>query len=266
MILQPPQLALGSAPELGRVEQDAVVAPPAPDLAGGELGGIVDQPADRPVGQPRQSRIGLAALDRFFRRVDMDQPPAGLAEQQAADPRVAEQIEDVGVGGPGPHPVPLRRHVGEETEMAEGRQRGVEANIAARQRPAIRDWSVLHPSPAAFFVGAGDEGSVRLPIVAGRRPHRLRLGPDDRERAVALELAAMPAVNQAPVVPWLGDQGRQLAHAARAAGTPIVARAQGPAIIRSPASRTSSRVTASSASTTSAGSTSRPWTESWRAT
>ena len=135
MLLEPPHLALRPAAEFGRVEQDPVIAAAAPYFARGELGGVVDDPADRALGQARQRGIGLPALDRFLRRVDMDHPRARFAQQQSADAGVAEQVEHVGVGRALAHPVPLRRHVGEEGEMAERRQAGVEADRAARQLP-----------------------------------------------------------------------------------------------------------------------------------
>src|SRR4030095_11921179 len=115
-------------------------------------------------------------------------------------------------------------------------------------------------------VGARQEGLFGLPFRCRWRPHGLRLRTDAADRAITLKFATVTAINQAPVVPGLGDQGLQIAHAARTAGNPIVARAGGPAIIRAPASWRSSSVTASKASRISAGSTSRPWTASWRAT
>ena len=151
MLLKPPHLALGPAPELGRVEQDAVVAPLAPHFARGELGRIVDDPAQRPPFHSRQQGIRPRALDRFLRRVDMDDLRARLAQQQAADAGVAEQVEHFGAVGLLAHPVPLRRHVGEEAEVAERRQRGGEFDPVARQRPAA-------PAPA----GAGPSAR-RLP-------------------------------------------------------------------------------------------------------
>ena len=99
--------------------------------------------------------------------------------------------------------------------MAERRQRGVEADRARATAPTARDRTVLDPAAAAFLVGAGNEGRVGIPVGARRRPHRLRLGPDDRDRAVALELPAVAAVDQAPVGPGLGDQSRKLHHALR---------------------------------------------------
>ena len=184
--------------------------------------------------------------------------PASLSSKRA-DAGVAEQVEHVGVRGALAHPVPLRRHVGKEAEMAERRQRGVRSGRRRAPAPiACGTGAMLDPAPAAFLVGPGNEGRVGVPIVARRRPHRLRLGPDDRELAVALELLAVAAVDQAPVGPRLGNDRREIAHAARTAGTPIVAVARAPESIFAPTARTSSRVTAASCSTTSAGSTSRP--------
>ena len=58
VILQPPHLALRPAPELGRIEDDPVIAPAPPHLARGELGGIIDDPAHRPPVHPRKRGIG----------------------------------------------------------------------------------------------------------------------------------------------------------------------------------------------------------------
>ena len=54
--LQPPHLALRPPAEFGRIEDDAVIAPGAPDLARGEFRGVVDQPADRLVRHAGQAR------------------------------------------------------------------------------------------------------------------------------------------------------------------------------------------------------------------
>src|SRR5205085_7860244 len=122
----------------------------------------------------------------------------------------------------------------------------------ARQLPLPGHRTVLDPAAAAFLVRSGDEGRIRVPIAARRRPHRLRLGPDDREFAVAFELVAVAAIDQAPIRPRLGDQRGEAAHAARTAGTPMVAVARAPPSIFVPTARTSLRVTAESCSTTSA--------------
>ena len=69
-----------------------------------------------------------------------------------------------------------------------------------------------------------------------RRPHRLRLGPDDGDRSVALQLLAVAAVDQAPVRPGLGDDRREIAHAASASFAPTEATATGPSSNASPGS------------------------------
>ena len=46
MLLEAPNLTFRSAPELGRVEDDAVIALLPPHFARGEFGGVVDDPAD----------------------------------------------------------------------------------------------------------------------------------------------------------------------------------------------------------------------------
>ena len=231
MLLQPPHLALRPAAELGRVEQDAVVAAPAPDFARGEFGGIVDDPADRPLGQARQRGIGASALDRLLRRVDMDQPGAGFAEQQRADAGVAEQVEHLGVRrrAPASSPIaaPCRGRRRDGGTASGWRGSGPRRAPAASSCGTSRCWTQRPPpssSEPGTKVASGDQSSQR------RRPHRLRFGPDDGDRAIALPLPAVAAVDQAPVVPGLGDDRLEIgqAHAASASLPPIEAMARGP--------------------------------------
>ena len=105
----------------------------------------------------------------------------------------------------------------------------------ASKRTSPRDSShcrgtgaMLDPAAAAFLVRAGNEGRVRVPVRSRRRPHRLRLGPDDRDRAIALELLTVAAVDQAPVGPGLGDDRLEIAHAASASFAPTDATATRP--------------------------------------
>src|SRR5690242_21477395 len=126
------------------------------------------------------------------------------------------------------------------------------------------DRPMLNPAPTAFLVRTRNEGRIRVPVISCRRPHGLRLGTDDLERAVSLELLPIAAIDQTPVRPGLGNDCGEIAHAARTAGTPIVAVARRPDSIFAPAALTCSSVTASSCWRTSAGSTKRPYTASWR--
>ena len=220
----------------------------------------------------------------------MGQPRAFRRHRQRADAGIAEEVERFGaVAETLPHPGPLRRHVREESEVAERGALGAEPHLLPAELPALaRHRPGELPAPAAFFVRAGDELPVRVPIGGGRRPQSLRLGPDEAVAAVALELAAMARIDEAVIGPGLGDQGqcrhpgegRDLRtrshgtsprdpglrrgdglpgrHAAFASLPPTLATARGPASIWAPAALTSSRVTASSRATISAGSTSRP--------
>ncbi len=88
---------------------------------------------------------------------------------------------------------------------------------------------MLDPAPAAFFVGTGNEGGVRIP----RRRSRAPTSPaapalDDREPAVTLELLAIAAVDQAPVRPGLCNQRLQLHQATAASRAPTDAMAVRP--------------------------------------
>ena len=99
---------------------------------------------------------------------------------------------------------------GKKPRWRNGVSDGVEATLPRASGQSRGTGSMLDPAAAALLVRSGDEGRVGIPVVARRRPHRLRLGPDDADRAVALELAAVAAVDQPPIVPRLGDDGLQM--------------------------------------------------------
>ncbi len=50
VFLQPPHFAFGPATEFGRIEQYAVITPPAPDLPCHEFLRVIDDPAHRRIG------------------------------------------------------------------------------------------------------------------------------------------------------------------------------------------------------------------------
>src|SRR5690242_5409929 len=159
----------------------------------------------------------------------MNQPRTGFTKLQGADARVAEEVQDIGVAGALAHPVPLRRHVREECKVTERGEGGVEAHRAARQLPSARHRAMLDPAATALLVRAWNEGRVRIPVAEFLRPHRLGFRADHLVRAVTLELAASAAIDQAPVLPRLGDNRREVAHAASASLAPTAATARGPA-------------------------------------
>ena len=220
--------AKGDSDTSGRTPND-VAAP------GGALLEVRDLPRHQ---EPQDDPFGL---DRppCLNPSSNHEPRPGRRHRQRADAGIAEQVERF---GPRPkplaHPGPLRRHVGEESEVAERRALGAEVHSLPAELPAVaRHRPVEPPAAAAFLVGAGNELAVRVPGLQRRRPHRLRLGPDEAVAAVALELSAMARIHQAVIGPRLGDQRRK-SHAARTAGKPIVARARGPASMRVPTART----------------------------
>src|SRR5581483_585329 len=111
----------------------------APDLARNELCRIVDQPADRTLRHAGEGGILLARLDRFLGGIDMDETGAGRRQRESADAGIAEQVQRFGSFTQSPaHPGPLRRHVGEEGEVAEGRALGAEAELLPAQLPSLR--------------------------------------------------------------------------------------------------------------------------------
>ena len=55
----------------------------------------------------------------------------------------------------------------------------------------VWDWMREVPAAAAVLVGAGNKLPIGLPVLATRRPHRLRFGADEAVRAVAFQLAAV---------------------------------------------------------------------------
>src|SRR5690242_14421095 len=94
---------------------------------------------------------------------------------------------------------------------------------------------MLDPASAALLVGSRNEGGVRVPIVAGRCPHGLRLGAHDLDPSVALQFLSVSAIDQAPVRPGLCNQRLQFHQAATASRAPTEAMAIRPSSNAAPA-------------------------------
>ena len=188
-------------------------------------------------------RIVFAVLHGLLRCIDVDELRSRVTEKQGSDACVAEQVQHVGVGCTLSHPVPLGRHVREEAEVPERRQRRMKPNVAAQEFPLARDRPVLDPAPTAFLVRTWDERRIRVPIRLGRCPHRLRLGTNDAMATVTLEFLAIARVDQAPVGPGLGNDRLEIAHAANASAAPTDATATGPSSNPRPAARASTTLT-----------------------
>src|SRR5690606_7773747 len=102
------------------------------------------------------------------------------------------------------HPIPYRRHVGEEAEVAErGALRG-EADVVPGEGPAFaRDGPGVLPAAAAVLVGAGDELAIGIPLGKSRGPQCLTFGAAEAVAAVAFELPALAAVDKPVIGPAL---------------------------------------------------------------
>ena len=77
---------------------------------------------------------------------------------------------------------------------------------------------MLDQTSSAFFVGAWNECRVGRPVTARRSPHRLRFRAHNLEGSVAFELLPVAGIDQAPIVPRLGDQCLKFAHVRRLGG------------------------------------------------
>ena len=170
----------------------------------------------------------------------MGEPRALGRHRQRADAGIAEQVQRLAaLAQPLAHPRPLRRHVGEEGEVAERRALGAEAHLLPAQLPALaRHRPGELPAAAALLVRAGDELAVGVPFGRGRRPHRLRLGADEAVAAVALELAAIARIDQPVIGPGLGDERGEASCRLDELARRRWRRARGPASIFAPAART----------------------------
>ena len=164
----------------------------------------------------------------------MDQPRARFAQQQRADAGIAEQVEHVGVRraarASSPIAAPCReRSRGGGTASAR-RRSGPSPRASSHCRGTGRCWTQRPPpssSEPGTKVASGSQSSrAGAHIACGSGRTTLNV-------AVALELLAIAAIDQAPVGPRLGDQRGEVAHAARTAGTPMVAVAARPAKHRS---------------------------------
>src|SRR5690348_14079785 len=142
--------------------------------------------------------------------------------------------------------------------MPERRQRGIEPDCAARQLPLLRHRPMLNPTAAAFLIRSRNKCGVGIPIFPRRSQHRLRLRSDDLHLAITFELLAVAAIDQTPIVPRLGDERLEFAHAASASLVPTDEIAARPSISAAPAARAAPASTARSWPSSSSSSRIRP--------
>ena len=136
---------------------------------------------------------------------------SGRGAGEAGDARVAKQVQDARLAqGPDPpvEPLPVGGLLGEEGEVAEGREPAGEAHVAPGQGEGVDRIAGKTPAAALVLVGRIEHGvgGVKGGRIA-RGPEALGFRPDHGEAAIAFQLAAVAAVQKGVIGPGAGDQG-----------------------------------------------------------
>ncbi len=114
---------------------------------------------------------------------------------QAGDAGITKQVQYLGLAFCGAHllvqPGPVGGLLGEEGQVAEGGEAGLEAHVLPGQRPGVLRLLAEPPAAGVLLVGGIKHRiGVGPDILAERgRPQALRFGPHDGISAVALQLA-----------------------------------------------------------------------------
>ena len=139
VVLEPPPTTPRAVAVTRRVEHDAVVAPATPNLACDEGRRIVDDPADRPLGEPRQLRVPPRPGDRRPGCVDVDDRGAFRRRDQCRQAGVREQVEHGhALSNPVPEPRPRVLLFREQAHLAR-------LGLVAARRSARRSRSATGP-------------------------------------------------------------------------------------------------------------------------
>ena len=184
-----------------------MIALAAPHLARHELARVLQDPADRRLVELGDGLVLLGPGDRPLGGVDVRHLGAGAGRDQRGGTGVGKEIEHA--RGLAAHALPASRSIHCQCGSCSGKRprwrklvsRHSTVTPSTLQRPGLRHRRVLAPAPAlavllvaaALEDGVGPQPHARL---QRRLPHRLRLGPVDREAAEALELAPVAAVEQ----------------------------------------------------------------------
>ncbi len=193
VVLQPPGGPARPVAVRRRVEEDPVVATPASCLAGDEPPGVVDEPADRPVGEPRELRVAPGPGHRGARGVHVRDQGTGTGEREGREAGVGEEVEHRGrpprrggdgsgpPGGPAGHGHVLRE----------------DAHPAGTRRPELQGDVVHDDRPMRGQAAHREPGARGRPLVAveagiGARPCRripARLADGRRRRPIEDDIA-----------------------------------------------------------------------------
>ena len=185
-----PHLALRPAPELGRIDEDDVVALAAPHLARHELARVLEDPADRRLSEPRDRLVLLGPGDRPLGGVDVRHLGAGVGRNQRGRAGIGEEIEHARAARRAPRPADPASTA--NAAAARGRGPGGGSSVSrpstvtpsTLHRPGLRQRLVLAPAPAlavllaaaALERGVGPQPYARAPAPAATSP-AARAGP-----------------------------------------------------------------------------------------
>ena len=192
-----PAVAVRAVAVARRVEDDPVVAAAPARLAPGERQGVVDDPADRPVGQAGQLGVAARPGDGRTRPIDMRRPgPRPAARASVVAPVEANRWRTSGVARP---PRPRRGATARSAHAPETSRPGPRTPAAARASP--RRASIVHgdrsrPRPAASPDRTGDRPPPRLRARRAPRLGRARRRPVDDARAEPLQATPVAAIEQ----------------------------------------------------------------------
>src|SRR5690606_38331600 len=215
-----PHLAPGSAAIGRRVEQDDIVAVAAALLALRKLHRVLHDPADRPVGKPRDLLVLAGPADCLFRGVDMGDLRARAGCDEGGKPRIAEQIEHLHRPARSPdqrlHMRPVRGLLGKDADMPERGETAEIVDAVVAHRPGFAEsrlWKAPTAEPLLVRV-AGEDCVGRRPFAFGKRrlPYRLAFGAHDAIRPVLLQLPPSAGIEQRVVTTRrdLEDDGHPL--------------------------------------------------------
>ena len=206
VVLEPPPTTPRAVAVTRRVEHDAVEAPAAPKLACDEALRVVDDPADRPPGEPRQLRVPPRPGDRRPGCVDVNHRGALCRGNQRRQAGVCEQVEHGHARGDRvPEPLPRASAAREQAHLARRGRSQLDGQPVHLDLPRVH---VVRPCPAASRL-VRQRGVVprgRGSPLADRRGMR----PDDDTRPKPFEARTAAHVEQLVVVHVVHDRPPRL--------------------------------------------------------
>jgi hypothetical protein len=212
VVLKLPHLAGAAAPEGRRVHDDGVVLAAALDLAAHEFHAVVGDVADGRLGQAGEHGVLLAPLHHALGGVHVAHARAGVGGGDGCCAGIAEQVEHAHLAAGGARvpdlpgkPVPVHGLFGEEAGVLEARGVDLEGEVAVPHGPVLGELLAVFPLAAAGLAAVVEAVPVGPGLAAGLGPDDLGVGAHEVVAAPLLLLHAVAAVEQAVVLPAVGD-------------------------------------------------------------